>query len=205
MCIKPEIPRVQPIHPGRSVWFRVFHEESAGGDIPGATHVALRRAVAEKHFRADLFYRLHEIEILLPALRERPEDVLPLARHFLTAYGGPAAPSLSEGAGDLLVAYDWPGNVRELENCIKRALALVAHGGGVIDADALQPLLAGAMAADADLGGPQLRAQLADADRRELVSILDEAQGNKSRAAERLGISRKTLYARMRRFGLAID
>ena len=175
--------------------------------VVGATHVELRRAVAEKSFRADLFYRLHELEIQLPALRERPEDVLHLARHFLAAYGGPEAPSLSESAGNLLVSYPWPGNVRELENCMKRALALVAHGGGVIDADALEPLLVGALAtASAEASsGVLLGARLADADRRELLSVLDEAQGNKSRAAERLGISRKTLYARMRRLGLAAD
>ena len=175
--------------------------------IVGATHVELRRAVAEKKFRPDLFYRLHELEIQLPALRERPEDVLPLARHFLLAYGGSAAPVLSDSAGNLLVAYPWPGNVRELENCMKRALALVAHGGGTIDADALEPLLVGALSLTApDIGGSAVLAtRLADADRRELLSVLDEAQGNKSRAAERLGISRKTLYARMRRLGLADD
>jgi DNA-binding NtrC family response regulator/Tfp pilus assembly protein PilF len=172
--------------------------------IVGATHVELRRAVVEKKFRADLFYRLHELEILLPALRERPEDVLPLARHFLAAYGGPASLDLSEAAAALLVSYPWPGNVRELENCMKRALALATCRDGVLDVDGLEPLLVGSLSAG-EPAGPQLRAQLADADRRELVAVLDEAQGNKSRAAKRLGISRKTLYARMRRSGLPVD
>jgi DNA-binding NtrC family response regulator/tetratricopeptide (TPR) repeat protein len=172
--------------------------------VVGATHVELRRAVAEKKFRPDLFYRLHEIEIRLPALRDRPEDVGPLARHFLSAYGGPAAPRLDDAAATRLAAYDWPGNVRELENWVKRALALVAHRDGVIDAEAIEPLLSGGFG-DAELAGQELRAQLVEADRRELVAVLDEAQGNKSRAAERLGISRKTLYARLRRLGLAED
>ena len=172
--------------------------------IVGATHVELRRAVAEKKFRADLFYRLHEIEIQLPALRDRCEDVIPLANHFLRAYGGPDAPALDEGATRLLLAYDWPGNVRELENCMKRALALAAVDDAPLSAAALEPLLSGSLG-EVDLPAPQLRAQLAEADRRELLAMLEESQGNKSLAAERMGISRKTLYARMRRLGVAVD
>jgi DNA-binding NtrC family response regulator len=105
--------------------------------IVGATHVDLRRAVAEKAFRADLFYRLHEVEIELPSLRERSEDVLPLARHFLRAYGGDPAPGIGEDTAKLLLAHPWPGNVRELENCIKRALALLPHMGDMLPAEAL--------------------------------------------------------------------
>ncbi len=172
--------------------------------IVGATHVELRRAVAEKRFRADLFYRLHEIEIQLPPLRDRPEDVLPLARHFLRAYGGSGAPELDESAANLLVGYGWPGNVRELENCMKRALALAAVDGEPLTGVSLDPLLSGSLG-DLDLPAPQLRAQLAEADRREILGVLEEAQGNKSRAAERLGISRKTLYARLRRLGLEVE
>jgi len=185
--------------------------------IVGATHVDLRRAVAEKQFRADLFYRLHELEIELPALRDRTEDILPLARHFLRAYGGDASPMIDDATASLLVSHPWPGNVRELENCIKRALALQPRPGEPLQPDALAEFferdpLAGSTAsprandaAAALRSGAALRAQIAESDRREIVRVLEEAQGNKSRAAERLGVSRKTLYARMRRLGLEVE
>ena len=181
--------------------------------IVGATHVDLRRAVAEKHFRADLFYRLYEVEIPLPALRERTEDVLPLARHFLRAYGGDPSPAIGEDTAKLLLAHPWPGNVRELENCIKRALALLPRTGDTLPADGLaeffehmpMPQTRPISFDDGEISRASLKAQVAEADRRDLVRALDEAQGNKSRAAERLGVSRKTLYARMRRLGLEVD
>jgi DNA-binding NtrC family response regulator/tetratricopeptide (TPR) repeat protein len=182
--------------------------------IVGATHVDLRRAVAEKSFRADLFYRLHEVEIALPALRERTEDILPLARHFLRAYGGDASPGIGEDAANVLLSHAWPGNVRELENCVKRALALLPRTLDQLPAEGLAGMFERSpMAAaptpvfdyDAEPSRASLKAQVAEADRRELVRALDESQGNKSRAAERLGVSRKTLYARMRRLGLEVD
>jgi len=181
--------------------------------IVGATHVDLRRAVAEKAFRADLFYRLHEVEIELPSLRERSEDILPLARHFLRAYGGDPSPAIGEDTAKLLLAHPWPGNVRELENCIKRAIALLPRMGDTLPAEALteffertpMPPPRRVSFEDGESSRASLKAQVAEADRRDLVRALDEAQGNKSRAAERLGVSRKTLYARMRRLGLEVD
>jgi len=181
--------------------------------IVGATHVDLRRAVAEKNFRADLFYRLYELEIELPALRERSEDVLPLARHFLRAYGGDPSPAIGEDTAKLLLAHPWPGNVRELENCIKRSLALLPRMGDTLPVEALaeffertpMPQTRPVSFDDGEFSRASLKAQVAEADRRDLVRALDEAQGNKSRAAERLGVSRKTLYARMRRLGLEVD
>ncbi len=189
--------------------------------IVGATHVDLRRAVAERNFRADLFYRLHELEIELPALRDRTEDILPLARHFLRAYGADASPVIDDATARLLVSHPWPGNVRELENCIKRALALQARPGEALKPDALAEFFERAPASvpyaaapssarggDAEAAlrnGAALRAQIAESDRREILRVLEEARGNKSRAAERLGVSRKTLYARMRRLGLEVE
>ncbi|MEP7028717.1 MAG: sigma 54-interacting transcriptional regulator [Candidatus Eisenbacteria bacterium] len=188
--------------------------------IVGATHVDLRRSVAERSFRADLFYRLHELEIELPALRDRSEDVLPLARHFLKAYGGDANPVIDDATARLLLSHPWPGNVRELENCIKRALAMQSRAGEPLQPDALAEFFERAPAkapfeaaprsvreddaAAAQRSGAALRAEIAESDRREILRVLDEAQGNKSRAAERLGVSRKTLYARMRRLGLEV-
>jgi DNA-binding NtrC family response regulator len=174
--------------------------------IVGATHVDLRRAVTEKRFRADLFYRVQEIEIAIPSLRERREDVLVLARHFLRAYGGNPALDFDASAADLLLEHAWPGNVRELENVIKRALALLPASDVPLSAAVLEPLMAGSPARiEADFGPEGLSGPVTDGDRRELLGALDEARGNKSRAAERLGISRKTLYARMRRLGLEVD
>ncbi|MGH7725768.1 MAG: sigma 54-interacting transcriptional regulator [Candidatus Eiseniibacteriota bacterium] len=180
------------------------HARRADVRILGATHVDLRRAVAERRFRADLFYRLHEIEIHLPALRERPEDILPVARYFLSAYGGDGAPALDVSATGLLTSYTWPGNVRELENCMKRALALLPHGGEPITGAVLEPLLSG-VPGDFDPPAREFSVQDQESERRSILSALDESQGNKSRAADRLGISRKTLYARMRRLGLPVE
>jgi DNA-binding NtrC family response regulator/Tfp pilus assembly protein PilF len=167
--------------------------------VIGATHVDLRRGVAEGCFRADLFYRLHEIEIGIPSLAERIEDVLPLAHHFLRIYGGAAVPALSADASAALTAYPWPGNVRELENCIKRVLAL-GDLGETISAEDLEPHLA---RLPVEWLGDRRPAP--PDERGTVLSVLDQARGNKSRAANLLGVSRKTLYARMRRLGIPLE
>ena len=175
--------------------------------IVGATHVDLRRAVAEKRFRADLFYRLHEIEIQLPPLRERTEDVLPLARHFLRAYGGDAAPTLDERRRDLLVAYALAGQrarARELHEARARAPAAT----GTPHPDRRRRSIR-SLSGVAGRPRPAGAAACARSSPRPIAArssrVLEEAQGNKSRAAERLGVSRKTLYARMRRLGLEVE
>ena len=165
--------------------------------IIAATNRVLRGDEGERVFRRDLLYRLNEIEIRLPALRERVEDVVPLARHFMSFYGGIDGPRLSPGAEGLLVSYGWPGNVRELENVMKRLAALHA-GQAELDVDAILPLLS----------EPPARAS-AVADRRvnerdEIVTAWRQAHGNKSRLADLLGISRKTLYARLKRHDLTL-
>ena len=165
--------------------------------IIAATNRVLRGSDGERLFRRDLLYRLNEIEIRLPTLRERVEDVVPLARHFLSFYGGLDGPRLSHDAESLLVSYGWPGNVRELENVMKRVAALHA-GQGVLDASVIL----------AFLSEPPARAAAA-ADRRsnerdEIVSAWRQAHGNKSRLAQLLGISRKTLYARLKRLDLTL-
>ena len=166
--------------------------------VIGATHVDLRRAVAEGRFRADLFYRLYEIEIGLPSLADRKEDVLPLVHHFLRLYAGEAGPHLTADAAALLTGYSWPGNVRELENCIRRALALRGEGPEM-GADDLLPHLDQLPLAESGI------ATGAVDERSELMAALDRARGNKSRAADLLGVSRKTLYSRMRRLGIPLE
>jgi len=165
--------------------------------IIAATNRVLRGGDAERLFRRDLLYRLNEIEIRLPELRERVEDIVPLARHFLSFYGGLEGPRLSQDAESLLVSYSWPGNVRELENVMKRLAALHA-GTRELDTRAILPLLA---------DPPQRASQQADrraSERDEIVTAWRQAHGNKSRLANLLGISRKTLYARLKRLDLSL-
>jgi len=169
--------------------------------VIAATNRELRHGDAERTFRRDLLFRLNEIEIRLPALRERGEDILPLARHFLTFYGGLDGPRLSSDAESVLRSYGWPGNVRELENVMRRVAALHA-GPETIDANGLLPFLGGApLATPPDAQASAL--DRADRERAEIMAALEQTAGNKSRVAEILGVSRKTLYARLKR--LRID
>ena len=165
--------------------------------IIAATNRVLRGGDAERLFRRDLLYRLNEIEIRLPALRERVDDIVPLARHFLTFYGGLEGPRLTHDGESLLLSYGWPGNVRELENVMKR-LAALHSDHRELDARAILPLLA---------DPPQRASEQADRranERDEIVTAWRQAHGNKSRLADLLGISRKTLYARLKRLDLRL-
>jgi DNA-binding NtrC family response regulator/tetratricopeptide (TPR) repeat protein len=157
--------------------------------VIAATNRELRGVEGTQAFRRDLLFRLNEIEIRLPALRERSADVLPLARHFLGFYGGLNGPRLSVEAEGLLVSYSWPGNVRELENVMRRLAAMYQEG--MIEVVDLMPLLS-------DEGAPTRTVD----ERDEILAAYRTARGNKSRVAELLGVSRKTLYARIKRLGI---
>ena len=174
-----------------------------------ATNRDLERAVAEDRFREDLYYRLAVFRIHLPALRERGDDVLLLADHFVRQLGadmGKLAPGLSREARDLLVAHGWPGNIRELQNAIERALILA--DGELISAGQLG-IVPRALGDVATPGTPttdierrtDVRA-LAEMEKYMIVEALRRANGNKSRAAAALGLSRTQLLRRLRRFGL---
>ncbi len=168
--------------------------------IIAATNRVLRGNEGEKLFRRDLLFRLNEIEIRLPALRERAEDIVPLARHFLSFYGGLGGPRLTPDAEAVLSSFGWPGNVRELENVMKRIAALCASEGAVTAADVL-PFLA----ADAhEVALDDRTHERAAAERDAIVAAWQRSHGNKSRLAELLGISRKTLYARLKRLHLEL-
>ena len=164
-----------------------------------ATNRELRDAAGEKTFRRDLLFRLNEIEIRVPALRERPDDIVPLAHHFLAFYSGLEGPRLSRDAESVLRSHAWPGNVRELENVMKRVAALLGAESAV-DADALLPFLD---RAEAPSPGPGRGG--VEAERSAILAAFREANGNKSRAAVILGVSRKTLYARLRRLGIQLS
>ena len=174
-----------------------------------ATNRDLERAVAEARFREDLFYRLAVFRIHLPPLRERGDDVLLLADHFVRHLGGNMGklePGLSREARDLLVAHSWPGNIRELQNAIERALILA--GGELISAGqlgiVLRPSSEGVppVTPGPDVESPTEVRALAELEKHMIVEALRRANGNKSRAAVALGLSRTQLLRRVRRFGL---
>jgi DNA-binding NtrC family response regulator/Tfp pilus assembly protein PilF len=165
--------------------------------VIAATNRELRGDAGERLFRRDLLFRLNEIEIHVPTLGERADDIVPLARHFLAFYGGFEGPRLGADAEAVLGSYPWPGNVRELENVMKRVAALHA-GDPEVDAESLLPFLS-----SIDVARPAAENGHAD-ERDALLTALRQAQGNKSRVAELLGVSRKTLYARMRRFHIGL-
>jgi DNA-binding NtrC family response regulator len=163
--------------------------------VIAATNRDLRSAGGDRVFRRDLLFRLNEIEIHVPSLRERAEDIVPLSRHFLAFYGGIDGPRLAPEAESVLLSHPWPGNVRELENVMKRLAALHADDG-VVDAAVLLPFLA-------DGPPPRPAAREPEVDERvEILRAYEVAHGNKSRVAEMLGVSRKTLYARLKRLGI---
>jgi DNA-binding NtrC family response regulator len=169
-----------------------------------ATNADLRREMATGRFREDLFYRLNVIELQVPPLGDRPEDVIPLAERFLRALS--PAPTgtlwrLTPEAREALVRHRWPGNVRELENVLRRAV-LVASGDTIGAGDlGLAPLPEiSAAGAEIDPGNDLLLA-----DRIKIERALAEAEGVVAKAAEILGISRQALYRKMERHGLAVE
>jgi DNA-binding NtrC family response regulator len=164
--------------------------------VLAATHARLPERIARGEFREDLYYRLRVVEIPLPALRERREDIPKLVRHFLERFAardGREVPHLDRDAFASLLGHDYPGNIRELENVLEGAAAL--SQGGVIHREDLQwlPALGPETVArgEAGEGAP---ANLRDLEERHVQRVLKLAGGNKSRAARLLGISRRTLY-----------
>jgi DNA-binding NtrC family response regulator len=166
-----------------------------------ATHVDLPRAVAEGRFREDLHDRLRVVPIELPPLRERREDVEPLARHLLTRVGirHGHAPRLAPDALRLLLAHDFPGNVRELENLLEHAVA-VCHGPAILPEHLPEEL--GRLAPPP--ARPAAPAASAGVDERARIRrALEEHRWSREEAARALGISRTTLWRKMRELGLA--
>jgi DNA-binding NtrC family response regulator len=173
--------------------------------IVAATHRDLGAEVAAARFREDLFYRLNVIPIHLPPLRERPDDILTLAAHFLAlaARRSGVSRTLGASAERRLLAHTWPGNVRELKNAMERVAAL-ARGPLATDDDLA--FLATPQAAADDLPGALLDLPLPEAiERLERASIeraLQLAAGNRAEAARRLGISRQSLYTKIAAYKL---
>ncbi len=188
--------------------------------IVAATNRDLRSAMARGTFREDLFYRLAVFEIRIPPLRERREDVLPLAGAFLEEIGselGRPAAGISRDAREALLRYAWPGNTRELRNVLERASILC--DGGLVTHEHLVLPSAGPAAAGSALpavapsappshGGPPTTgtgegSSLADLERSAIAGALEAARFNKSRAARALGLTRGQLYGKLRRLGIS--
>jgi DNA-binding NtrC family response regulator len=181
---------------------RVGSNEAVPVDLRviAASRRSLPQMAYAGRFREDLLYRLNTVTITLPPLRERPEDIPLLAEFFLARLSGErqaGALSLSPDAMHALVRYPWPGNVRELEHVMERAVALATHT--VLSADDLPVEIRSASNGQAD----HLPGTLSALKRDHVLSVLESTQGNKERAARLLGISRRTLYRFLDRYGMS--
>jgi DNA-binding NtrC family response regulator len=190
--------------------------------IVAATNRNLDSVVANESFRSDLLYRINGFQIDLAPLRERPEDIEPLAQHMLKHVGGTTPPELEPAALEALRSYSWPGNVRQLKNCLERAVILSNNGritvnelppevvrppvpAGVVMAPASQPSAAAdfnsvsnAYANSAGSSPTSLR----DVERQQILAALEQTGWHRGKTAEILGISPSTLYRRLRDYNL---
>ena len=193
--------------------------ERVGGERPiqvdvrviAATNKELQRAVQQNHFREDLFFRLNVLPVHIPPLRERPEDVPPLVKHFTARQaarlGRPV--QVDAGAIQLLAAHAWPGNVRELANIVERLVILSTEDTitaeqvvRVLPQDGARPATPGAGGDAAEWRDVALADALDQYERTLIARALSAAQGNVAEAARRLATDRANLYRRMRRLGL---
>jgi len=179
--------------------------------VVAATNKDLAAAIARGDFREDLYYRLHVFEIVLPPLRERPEDILTLIESFLqelgAAIGRPPA-GLSREAREKMLAYSWPGNVRELRNAVERAVILCE--GGLITSEHLPIALEASPSppprtAAAYVSLPSSGLHLDEVEKDLVEKALAQARYNKSKAARLLGLTRAQLYSRLAKYGLGRD
>jgi DNA-binding NtrC family response regulator len=182
--------------------------------IVAATNRNLDSVVADGSFRSDLLYRINGFQIDLAPLRERPEDIEPLAQHLLQQVGGTDTPELDDAALDALRAYNWPGNVRQLKNTLERAVILsnngritlaelppeVARPG--IYAPALVTTPVGGTVADPGTSPVGSTASLREVERQQILAALEQSGWHRGKTAEILGISPSTLYRRLRDYGL---
>jgi transcriptional regulator with PAS, ATPase and Fis domain len=169
-----------------------------------ATNRDLEAEVARGAFRADLYFRVNGISLLIPPLRERPAEIEPLARQFLADAAkreGRPAPEISADAIATLAAWPWPGNIRELKNVIDRSILMA--GEGTLSAEALG-LGVSVTARKEVVVAPtsNLRDEREAAEKRAVLDALDKTDGNQTKAAALLGVSRRTLVSRLQEYGL---
>ena len=162
--------------------------------IVSATNADIGGRIKDGEFREDLFYRLNTVEIHLPPLRERPDDIPLLASHFLARFAkrhGKSVERFDDATGEALVNYDWPGNIRELAHVVERAV-LLSEGARIAPADLRLP--------DADREFPLDAMSLEQAERYLLRRALDRAGGDAEAAARQLGLSRSAFYRRLAKY-----
>lgn len=194
--------------PLQARFLRVLQEREVmrvGGDtvipvhvrIIAATNQNLREQVAGRHFRQDLYYRLKVLDLTIPPLRERREDIIPLMKRFFRNFSqlhGLEPPQLSDSVCEALTRYHWPGNVRELENLTEKIIA-VSIGAGEISEQKIREQLA---LEELDYPVQERRSVLKDRETEHILQILREEHFNQSRAALRLGIDRGTLRRKLK-------
>ena len=169
--------------------------------VMAATNRDLERRLREGQFREDLYYRLNVIQIQLPPLRGRQEDILPLAEHFLARSAERSRKTVrgwSEGAKQMLISHHWPGNVRELENVVERAVALAESD--LIGPQDLPAAMQERKSQDRLATAVAQGFTLDQLEREYIERVLEVEGGNKTRAAQRLGLDRKTLYRKLEEY-----
>ncbi len=181
------------------------HTRKVDVRVIAATNRDLEEMMSGNQFREDLYYRLNVIQIDLPPLRQRPDDILPLVGYFLTSAGAKQSPSrtfhLAADAQRVLLAYPWPGNVRELQNVIERGVALCQDAE--IRVDDLPNHVRERKDSDFLAAALARRLNLSELEREYIERVLEDEGGNKTRAAQRLGLDRKTLYRKLEEYAKA--
>ncbi|MGD8675723.1 MAG: sigma-54 dependent transcriptional regulator, partial [Desulfobacterales bacterium] len=159
-----------------------------------ATNLSIEEAVALGRIRSDLFYRMAEFSITIPPLRKRPEDILPLARHFMSIRANDCPiKRISPEAAEILISYPWPGNIRELKSAVNKVDILT--DSEIITKDHIPPHFA------MQKSVPSTSSKtLEDIEKEHIMRVLAETDGNQSQAATVLGINRKTLYKKIKKY-----
>ena len=165
-----------------------------------ATKLDLRRKVGRGGFREDLYYRLNVVPIYIPPLRDRPEDIPVLVEHFIQKHAGGREYRVEPATYEAMATYNWPGNVRELENALKRAIAL-SSVPGVLPQKYLVPAPPGESGLH-PAGPVPLKQVVAASERAHIRNVLNMTGGNRTKAAAILGISRKSLWEKMKAYGM---
>jgi two-component system response regulator HydG len=171
--------------------------------ILAATNRDLETAVQQGTFRKDLFFRLNVVNIRIPSLRERKNDIPLLVGHFLERMNAATGVerTISDEALRLMMAYDWPGNIRELESCLERAATLTS-GPNIQIGDLPTQVQNGGRPAPSEGGHPSGVVPIAEMEREAIFSALKRVGGDKMKAARLLGIGKTTLYRKLKEYGM---